>query len=540
MNQSKRYRWGKSGALTAALALLACGSTKSLGADASAGGKPNPDIQGGKSTPPTDGGVGDAAPAVTGGGMAGVAVLGGAAGAGVPGAGGAGGDGAGGITNPAYGFQVVAGVAPAKFDQQGVDRLQGNVDGSIFIGSAWWRVNVDATASYEFEASAIVWTPTAGALALPMISAGGDLLTASKDRIVFGTGVGDVQQLVRWTPENGAESFELPAMYRVGPLRVASVSPDGTAALLTVAATEAPFEYTPLLWREHATVDKFVRLPFFADYSFSDDGAFVLAQHLGPGARHLYLFNVAAANLQPEEIKQPAGYSDCSTALYGAIKASVLVGSCGDKAGSSVMFRWKVGDAAMSLVPDGPPQPQWMSADGSDVLGSGTPGEHVAENATATGMTWWTAAGSVRISEQGSVVSLSPDKSAAWMGTGSEGVPMRWTRTGGAARLAGAPGAHSTAIGGVSADGSLAFGFSEMPPDPGRANYRYHTLLWDAQGVRDITQELLDAGFDQLGVPSQELGQHLVPERVWPGASIRIQGIDVDKRQTWFATVPAR
>ncbi len=555
MNQLKRYRWGKSGALTAALALLACGSTKSLGADTSAGGKPGPDIQGGKSTPPSDGGVGDAASVPVTIGGAGVAESGGAPGAGAPGAGGAaGGDGPGGITNPAYSFQVVAGVAPARFDRGMMQQfvgLRGNADGSFFVGSASWSAFVDATSSYEYGESAIVWTPTGGTLALPMSSlAAGGSLAAANGRTVFGPGVGDVPELVRWTPENGAESFAVPATYRAGPLHVGQVSPDGTVALLL--ASETPVKPAHLLWREHAAGDKFALLPFQGAYYLSDDGAFVFAEQrtFSTGVTHLYRFDVAAATLQPEEIKQPVGYSDCRIGQFAgnpttvSPDGSVVVGTCGGRAGLPVMFGWKAGDAAMSLVADGPPLPQRMSADGSNVLGTATPGEHVVDGAVGTGMTWWTSAGSVRTSEGGSVWGLTPDKSAAWISAtiGDEyGVPMRWTRAGGTVRLAGAVGALGSELYAVSADGSLAVGISQLPPGAGRAQNRFHTVLWDAQGVRDVTQELLDAGFDQLGVPSQPLSDRLVPDRVWSGASIRIQGHnDGSPEEVWFATVPAR
>ncbi|HYJ10003.1 MAG TPA: hypothetical protein VEX18_13365 [Polyangiaceae bacterium] len=553
-----RGRWTLLGAIGGALLLAACGGSKNLGGDKRSSGAGTS----GSASGPSSGGVSGAAGgfvASDGGGGGSGGTTGGITGesgesgdAGQPGTAGEPGT----VANP-YEFFVLPGLAPLPLD---TEKLYQNMflrsysaDLELLTGDASWR-RYGPDSVLESGEVPFVWTRAGGVQAVPEAVLG-SLRVAADGSAVFGirSRVPGAISLLRWTPSDGVEEFEIEDASELVPPGVdpafmrdliGSVSANGMAVAVAGLSGD-----THRLWRLGHDQNRALKVNA-TPFHFSRDGSMLfLRVDESFGKRHIYRASVASEPFTLEELKPAAGYTDCTINPNGhaqptSADGSLVIGTCGWSTSQPRMFRWEAGDETMTIVAEGPPFPMVMSPDGSNILGTTHDGGYSADSK----LVWWNPEASLVVPTRGRPVGLRPDGVSAWVvleETSATVGPRLWSRSEGLLPLPDVANERerSRVLVALSADGALGLGRVDIS-GPDELYAATHPLLWDGLlGMRDVAEELTAAGLDLSGPKTQkrDSGLEAVALHV-DGDAIVILGNDatIDGYQTWLARIPAR
>jgi hypothetical protein len=560
-----RGRWVSLGAVGGALLLAACGGTKNLGSDKLSSGAGTS----GSASGTSPGGVSGAAggvPASDGGGGGSGGVTGGTAGelgdagqqgtAGEPGT----------VANP-YEFLVLPGLAPLPLDTENLYQnmflRSYSADLELLTGDAAWR-RYGPDSILESGEVPFVWTRAGGVRAVPEAVLG-SLRAAADGSAVFGIGstAPGTISLLRWTPSDGVELFEIEDAGELVPPGVdpafmrdliGAVSANGMAVAVAGLSGD-----THRLWRLGHDQNRALKVNA-TPFHFSADGSMLFLRVVESyEKRHIYRASVASEPFTLEELKPPPGYTDCSInpnrllqaaappharAEPTSVDGSLAIGTCGWSTGAPRMFRWQEGDETMTIVPEGPPFPMVMSSDGSNILGATHDGGYSADSK----LVWWTSEESLVVPTRGRPVGLRPDGVSAWVvleETSDSVGPRLWSRSEGLLPLPGVADERerSRSLVGLSADGAHGLGRVDISR-PDELYAATHPLLWEGPlAVRDVAEELIAAGLDLSGPKTQKRDTGLEPVALHvDGDAIVIVGSDatLDGYQTWLAKIPAR
>ncbi len=241
-----------------------------------------------------------------------------------------------------------------------------------------------------------------------------------------------------------------------------------------------------------------------------------------------------------EELQPPPGQS-CEITLISD-KGGVMAGICRTNDSSPRAFRWSTADHAVTLLSETDTAVLRMSADGELLAGADA---YPTGNPFYDSLTIWRGSSTVLDTtrkREVSVIGFSDDGTLFLNefedGPASLTRALRWTESVGLEWLPWPEGQRWVEVQAYSSDGQVAVGVSVIEQEAART---YEAVLWDAQGVRTISRELVDAGIDLQGV------QLLLAARVWNTSPLRIQGIGEipppqgrPVPQTWFAELPLR
>jgi hypothetical protein len=412
-----------------------------------------------------------------------------------------------------------------------------SADGSLVIGvSTVIFRHRTGPISYKHQELA-VWTAAAGTKAVPLQQANPTAPVFPYEFCVAENGSSfvvspDVSPTSRWTPQNGLTSYAPPNGF--SGLGWTSCSADGKRASFLGTALG---RWNALYWQEvDGAAPGAVTLPEGQVTSSSlllsldgPGGVLNVTREPSDPAPTVYRWSAG----QDSEALLPPDGATCQ-AFYISGDGAVLAGRCWGPTISSGAFRWSVATGLQLLEADS--EPIRLSRDGSTLLGWQLSDQSPQYNKLYA----WRGAGAGQLIDVGveswEVVSLSHDGAAAYVQShGGELEAFKWTAGSELGSLAKLPGFASSRVIGASQDGSLAVGLSAKPGDSVDSGV---AVLWDEQGARDIVAELTAAQVHLKGA------QGFVPQRVWPGSPIRMQGYclqpDADHKQTWFAELPAR
>jgi uncharacterized membrane protein len=452
--------------------------------------------------------------------------------------------------NAGYRFYLVPPLGPPLQASEPDDVLTTRVDassiskdGSLIVGTSSYQVYRGFDVVQE-RRDDIFWTRETGTQRFEKRSLGACLTPDGS--AVFGNAAepDGANEFFRWTREGEFQTLNAKALFNGS---FDDCSADGKTA--TGAAASSPdMLQQAMIWQRGKNADEIITIviPSLADAHqdrarLSRDGSTVVIQSRGSVERSASIHRWTAAS-GVTSLGLPTGYVSCelkgsSRGMVVNADASAILADCLRAAGEyPTLFRWTLAAKAWAALPqDAPREPVWMSEDGLTLIG------HTL-NEVGPKFVYWT---------EGTppFVDLNPTGTSEAAAVSDDGgayvnfhiysplerqFAVRW-QEGVLTPLPRLPGHAQSGVNASSADGRLAVGGSWEAGGEGRA------VLWDDQGVRDITAELEAAGVDLQGV------DELMADRVWSGSPIVIQGhnsIQPDDPTTsyhvWFAELPAR